>query len=58
MTILAMTASPHLWLDKVTAAWHRALKDVFDPYRPERHYMRGPGPKWRAKHQGRGGEAG
>ena len=21
-----------------------------DFYRPERHYMRGPGPKWRAKH--------
>lgn len=21
-----------------------------DSYRPERHYMRGPGPKWRAKH--------
>ncbi len=21
-----------------------------DPYRPERHYMRGPGPKWFAKH--------
>ena len=20
------------------------------PYRPERHYMRGPGPKWREKH--------
>ena len=20
-------------------------------YRPEPHYMRGPGPKWRAKHQ-------
>ena len=19
-------------------------------YRPERHYMRGPGPKWREKH--------
>lgn len=19
-------------------------------YRPERHYMRGPGPKWRARH--------
>jgi hypothetical protein len=19
-------------------------------YKPERHYMRGPGPKWRAKH--------
>ena len=23
---------------------------IFDPYRPELHYMRGPGPKWRAKH--------
>lgn len=21
-----------------------------DPYRPERYYKRGPGPKWRAKH--------
>ena len=26
------------------------LRDLSDPYRPERHYMRGPGPKWRAKH--------
>lgn len=25
--------------------------DVRDCYRPELHYMRGPGPKWRAKHQ-------
>ena len=23
---------------------------VFDPYRPELHYMRGRGPKWREKH--------
>jgi len=28
----------------------RALKAVFNPYRPELHYMRGPGPKWHAKH--------
>jgi hypothetical protein len=28
----------------------RTLKSLFDPYRPEQHYMRGPGPKWRAKH--------
>ena len=27
-----------------------AFKALFDPYRPERHYMRGPGPKWYAKH--------
>ncbi len=26
-------------------------KAVLDPYRPEQHYMRGPGPKWHAKHR-------
>jgi hypothetical protein len=26
------------------------IMDVRDCYRPELHYMRGPGPKWRAKH--------
>ncbi len=30
----------------------RALFDLDRPqsYRPEAHYMRGPGPKWRARH--------
>jgi hypothetical protein len=28
----------------------RTFKGLFDPYRPELHYMRGPGPKWHAKH--------
>jgi hypothetical protein len=28
----------------------RTLKALLDPYRPELHYMRGPGPKWHAKH--------
>lgn len=28
----------------------RLLRSLVDPYRPEQHYMRGPGPKWRAKH--------
>jgi hypothetical protein len=23
---------------------------LLDPYRPELHYMRGPGPKWQAKY--------
>jgi hypothetical protein len=27
------------------------ILDVRDCYRPEVHYMRGPGPKWRAKHR-------
>jgi hypothetical protein len=26
------------------------IRDLTDLYRPERHYMRGPGPAWRAKH--------
>jgi hypothetical protein len=30
---------------------HNLILDVRDSYRPELHYMRGPGPKWRAKHQ-------
>ena len=28
----------------------RALRSLVDPYRPELYYMRGPGPKWHAKH--------
>lgn len=30
-------------------------RDLFDHYRPEKHYMRGPGPKWREKHGRPGG---
>lgn len=33
----------------------RTFADVFDPYRPELHYMRGPGPKWHAKRAGAAG---
>jgi hypothetical protein len=29
----------------------RLIKSLLDPYRPELHYMRGPGPKWHAKHR-------
>ena len=29
---------------------HSLARALFDPYRPELHYMRGPGPKWHAKH--------
>jgi hypothetical protein len=31
----------------------KLLEGWFDPYRPELHYMRGPGPKWREKHGNR-----
>jgi hypothetical protein len=30
--------------------WHRFFATAFHPYRPELHYMRGPGPAWRAKY--------
>ena len=30
--------------------WGPLTASLFDPYRPELHYMRGPGPKWREKH--------
>jgi len=29
---------------------HRLVGLARNPYRPELHYMRGPGPKWHAKH--------
>jgi len=35
---------------RLVAAISVRAQDVFDPYRPELHYMRGPGPRWREKH--------
>jgi hypothetical protein len=35
-------------LRKAVMQWAR---DTFDPYRPELHYMRGPGPRWHEKHR-------
>ena len=37
-------------LDAAARRWRWLTTSLFDPYRPERHYMRGPGPKWREKH--------
>jgi hypothetical protein len=39
------------------AEFVRLLKSLIDPYRPELHYMRGPGPKWHAKHAAATAEA-
>jgi len=35
----------------IASLWRSLMKDIFDTYRPELHYMRGPGPKWHAKHR-------
>jgi hypothetical protein len=50
-----------MWLQNEKSDWflhapwwkliRRKMMTVFIvSYRPERHYMRGPGPKWREKH--------
>jgi hypothetical protein len=31
--------------------WRGLKKGLFDSYRPELHYMRGPGPKWHEAHR-------
>jgi hypothetical protein len=37
-------------LAALVAIWRRTKYGIFDPYRPELHYMRGPGPKWCERH--------
>jgi hypothetical protein len=29
---------------------HELVRGFLDSYRPEHHYMRGPGPRWRERH--------
>ncbi|MGP9809965.1 hypothetical protein ACTZWT_00485 [Rhodopseudomonas sp. NSM] len=38
------------WMSEILAFWRQFFVQAFSPYRPELHYMRGPGPAWRAKH--------
>lgn len=52
-----MRVLPGPALAVVKAKWLRLIHTAHTachPYRPELHYMRGPGPKWHAKHQARG----
>jgi hypothetical protein len=37
-------------LRRILRAMLAPLESVFSSYRPELHYMRGPGPKWYARH--------
>jgi hypothetical protein len=37
----------------IMTRWQRLIGIACHPYRPELHYMRGPGPKWHAKHRDR-----
>ena len=37
-------------LAEIADLFRNVTNALLDPYRPELHYMRGPGPKWHAKH--------
>lgn len=57
--------SPHTSLlllrdrwNAITTGLQNLIARIRDPYRPELHYMRGPGPKWHAKHAMRAAPAG
>lgn len=45
----AATPPAGFW-HEVTGFLHQFVISAFDPYRPEQHYMRGPGPAWQARH--------
>jgi hypothetical protein len=44
-------ARTHALLNEIVRSAIDLIRDLSDPYRPEQHYMRGPGPKWRARHR-------
>jgi hypothetical protein len=56
--IFALSGHAAAWLPRPLALiravfggfWLELTRDAVRPYRPELHYMRGPGPAWRAKH--------
>jgi hypothetical protein len=47
--VRALRAPTH-GIDACRRRWRTLTSAWFDPYRPELHYMRGPGPKWQEKH--------
>ena len=54
MGAIALSGFAHRTAESVSdfaSVMRNLVMDVRDSYRPELHYMRGPGPKWRAKHQ-------
>jgi len=51
VSAVALLPRPFAFAGNALASfWREVTRDVASPYRPELHYMRGPGPAWRAKH--------
>jgi hypothetical protein len=54
MLVALLTSIPlRRRLVAIMTRWQRLFQMVGNPYRPELHYMRGPGPKWHAKQRDR-----
>jgi hypothetical protein len=53
--VLLAKHEPSCGINPIRWRWRRLTGSLLDPYRPELHYMRGPGPKWRQKHGQNGG---
>jgi hypothetical protein len=54
LRVLLVTSRPAFRVEAVSRRVRRLMASLSDPYRPELHYMRGPGPKWRERYA-RGG---
>jgi hypothetical protein len=54
-TILSSTART-IWAALLNSCRTLTIVEI-NTYRPEAYYMRGPGPKWREKHQSGGASA-
>ncbi len=48
--VAVLAVVPTVGDGRLMAFWRKLAKELLDPYRPELHYMRGRGPKWREKH--------
>jgi hypothetical protein len=44
------TSGWHSSISLVAKLWRDLFRDLLSSYRPELHYMRGPGPRWRERH--------
>jgi hypothetical protein len=50
MSVTPLLSTPlRQHLHAIMTCWHWLVGMIRDSYQPERHYMRGPGPKWLAK---------
>ncbi|HEX7789555.1 MAG TPA: hypothetical protein VF467_03405 [Afipia sp.] len=47
--VVAPDSIAHGLLAEIGEFWRIFIKAAFDPYHPEQHYMRGPGPACAAK---------